>query len=270
MAILLYAGVGLGIAVPVVFALSRTVRYYAKLTGWYLGVTITGLLFIPLMAFRPRHPHNLVAWSAICKHFHVISGCRYSFRGLHHLENLGACVVVANHQHAIDGTGMNKLWAALKRCTIVAKKEVLYAGPFGLGLWLGGVIFIDRLNSEKSREAINKVSTKLKKDNLKLWMFPEGTRRNTGEIHAFKKGAFHVAIAAQIPILPIVYSQYYFMDEKQHKFDNGNIIISVLPPIPTEGMTVSDVNDLMDQSHKLMSEEFSRISAAAQEGKNLN
>lgn len=51
---------------------------------------------------------------------------------------------------------------------------------------------------------------------------------------------------------------------------SGNIIISVLPPISTEGMSVSDVNDLMEQSHKLMSEEFSKISAAAQEGKNLN
>lgn len=58
---------------------------------------------------------------------------------------------------------------------------------------------------------------------LKLWMFPEGTRRNTGEIHSFKKGAFHVAINGQIPILPIVYSQYYFMDEKQRKFDNGKL-----------------------------------------------
>lgn len=270
MTVLLYAGVGLGIAVPVVLALSRTVRYYAKLTGWYLGITITGLLFIPFMALRPRHPSNLVAWSAICKHFDWIVGVRYNLRGLHHLENLGACVIVANHQHAIDGTGMNKLWGALKRCTIVSKKEVLYAGPFGLGLWLGGVIFIDRLNSEKSREAINKVSGKLKRDDLKLWMFPEGTRRNTGEIHSFKKGAFHVAIGGQIPILPIVYSQYYFMDEKQHKFDNGNIIISVMPPISTEGMSVTDVNDLMDRSHKLMSEEFSRISSAAQEGKILN
>lgn len=60
MAILIYAGVGLGIVVPVMFALSRTVRYYAKLTAWYLGITITGLVFIPFMALRPRHPHNLV------------------------------------------------------------------------------------------------------------------------------------------------------------------------------------------------------------------
>lgn len=56
-------------------------------------------------------------------------------------------------------------------------------------------------------------------------MFPEGTRRNTGEIHAFKKGAFHVAIAAQIPILPIVYSQYYFMDEQEKKFDSGEFVL---------------------------------------------
>lgn len=60
MAILLYAGVGMGIAVPVVLALSRTFRYYAKLTGWYLGITLTGLIFIPFMALRPRHPGNLV------------------------------------------------------------------------------------------------------------------------------------------------------------------------------------------------------------------
>lgn len=50
----------------------------------------------------------------------------------------------------------------------------------------------------------------------------------------------------------------------------GNIIISIMPPISTDGMTVADLNDLMDRTHKLMDEEFSVISSAAQEGKNLN
>lgn len=56
---------------------------------------------------------------------------------------------------------------------------------------------------------------------IKLWIFPEGTRRNTGEIHLFKKGAFHVAINAQLPILPVVYSSYYFMSKVERKLDSG-------------------------------------------------
>lgn len=58
----------------------------------------------------------------------------------------------------------------------------------------------------------------------KLWVFPEGTRRNTGEIHSFKKGAFHMAIAGQIPIIPVVFSRYYFLEKKEKRFDHGNLI----------------------------------------------
>lgn len=58
---------------------------------------------------------------------------------------------------------------------------------------------------------------------IKLWIFPEGTRHNTGEIHQFKKGAFHLAIEEQLPVLPIVFSKYYFLDEKNRRFDNGSL-----------------------------------------------
>ena len=50
---------------------------------------------------------------------------------------------------------MFELWPVMKRCTVVAKKELLYAGPFGIAAWLCGLVFIDRLNSEASRLAIN-------------------------------------------------------------------------------------------------------------------
>lgn len=60
---------------------------------------------------------------------------------------------------------------------------------------------------------------------IKLWVFPEGTRRNTGDIHPFKKGAFHMAIQAQIPILPVVFSSYYFLDSSKKYFDQGTFLI---------------------------------------------
>lgn len=56
---------------------------------------------------------------------------------------------------------------------------------------------------------------------IKMWVFPEGTRNNTGNILPFKKGAFHVAIAAQVPILPVIFSSYYFLDNKKKEFESG-------------------------------------------------
>ena len=43
----------------------------------------------------------------------------------------------------------------MDKCTVIAKKEIFYAWPFGLAAWLCGLIFIDRINSEKARTAIN-------------------------------------------------------------------------------------------------------------------
>lgn len=53
-------------------------------------------------------------------------------------------------------------------------------------------------------------------------MFPEGTRHGGDELLPFKKGAFHLAIASKCPIQPVVVSNYYFLDDKTHKFDEGN------------------------------------------------
>lgn len=56
----------------------------------------------------------------------------------------------------------------------------------------------------------------------KLWMFPEGTRNpSRTSLLPFKKGAFRVAITCQVPILPVVYSPYYFIDDKKKYFGQG-------------------------------------------------
>lgn len=56
----------------------------------------------------------------------------------------------------------------------------------------------------------------------RVLMFPEGTRHGGDELLPFKKGAFHLAIASKCPIQPVVVSNYYFLDDKTHKFDEGN------------------------------------------------
>lgn len=63
---------------------------------------------------------------------------------------------------------MFQIWSVMRKCTVVAKKELFYAWPFGLAAWLCGLIFIDRLNSGKSRDAINKAAEDIKKDQVFL------------------------------------------------------------------------------------------------------
>lgn len=161
---------------------------------------------------------------------------------------------------------MFDIWPVMNKCTVVAKREIFYAWPFGLAAWLCGLIFIDRMQSDKARNSLYSATDIIKKKKIKLWIFPEGTRRNTGEMHPFKKGAFHVAIAAQIPILPVVFSSYQtFLDDQKKNLTNGNIIITTLPPIPTKGLTKVDVEELMNRTYEAMYQHFKLTSNEVQQ-----
>lgn len=121
--------------------------------------------------------------------------------------------------------GMFDIWPVMNKCTVVAKRELFYAWPFGLAAWLCGLIFIDRMQSDKARNSLCDAVELIKQKKIKLWIFPEGTRRNTNEIHSFKKGAFHVAIAGQIPILPVVFSSYKtFLDDENKNMTSGKCV----------------------------------------------
>lgn len=93
-----------------------------------------------------------------------------------------------------------------------------------------------------------------------IWLPLSGTRRNTGEIHEFKKGGFHVAIQGQVPILPVVFSSYRsFLDDKRQILNKGEIVITVLPEISTIGLTDNDIDQLMRRTHQVMSDKFVEV-----------
>lgn len=175
------------------------------------------------------------------------------------------------------------IWPVMNKTTVVAKRELLYVWPFGVCAWLCGLIFIDRYAADKAKNTMTTAMEKLKMDNIKLWVFPEGessrpvrvyekviaailgTRRNTGVIHEFKKGAFHVAIQGQVPILPVVFSSYRtFLKDDLRILNSGEIIIEALPEIPTTGLTPDDTTQLMERTRQLMIDKFTEITKEIQ------
>lgn len=98
---------------------------------------------------------------------------------------------------------------------------------------------------------------------LSLWIFPEGTRSNlpVPDMLPFKKGAFHLAVQSQIPIVPVVVENYHRLFDGKTRFEGGTIRIKVLPPVSTEGLGKDDVSALSDRVRAQMLEtlkEFDR------------
>ena len=82
----------------------------------------------------------------------------------------GPAVVIVNHQSSIDVLALLcQLWPIMDgQCTVIAKKSLLYTGPFGFMAYMSGVTFIDRHKNIQARQAMEETAVKCKEDNLKL------------------------------------------------------------------------------------------------------
>jgi len=171
-----------------------------------------------------------------------------------------AAVLVLNHQSSIDLMALMEIWPVLENAAPIAKKELKYVGTFGLACWLCGCVFIDR-KSKTSHDDMNRVGNEAKASGTKLIVFPEGTRNSAKglKLLPFKKGAFHVALDGKLPILPVVISEYDFLDVRKMTFLPGSVRIKVLPRIDTSEYTKDTINTLVQHTQNLMEEELKRL-----------
>lgn len=258
--VLLVLAVVVVLLMPFLYDSHGAVHYHICFVFYILSVSLTALVCTPLYCLSPLNVRNAMYTSCLLKHVTKVLGITWELRGREHLAEERGCVIAANHQSILDVLGMFNIWQVMDKCAPVAKKEVFYVWPFGLGAWLAGVVFIDRLNSKKAHQQLAHASKIMKTDKTKLWMFPEGTRNpSRTSLLPFKKGAFRVAITCQVPIQPVVYSPYYFINDEKKCFGRGKMIIQALPEIPTEGLTLDDVDELMERTRKVMSETFESL-----------
>lgn len=147
----------------------------------------------------------------------------------------------------------------MKPVTFLGKRKLLYrGGGYALASWLCGMIFIDERSKGQSHVLVTELE-KLKLRKVKLWMHPEGTRSDT--LKKFRTGAFFAAIKSQVPIVPLVISSYKnILDAEKTYFEQGEVIITALPEIPTKGLTMDDINELVATTRMMMIEVFNEIS----------
>jgi putative phosphoserine phosphatase/1-acylglycerol-3-phosphate O-acyltransferase len=167
-------------------------------------------------------------------------GLELKVKGRQHLWSHRPAVFVFNHQSQADVVILAKLLR--ENFTGVAKIEVSRHPIVGPMFRAMQVAFIDRADHKKAVEALAPALDALRQG-TSLVIAPEGTRSETERLGPFKKGAFHLAMQAGVPIVPIVIHNAL---ESQPKgamlFRPATIRVEVLPPVATADWRATSMN----------------------------
>lgn len=160
--------------------------------------------------------------------------------GEHNVWDHRPAVFMFNHQSSLD---MLVLGTVIKRdVTGVAKKEAASDPRFMPVGALLDVAYIDRTDTTKAKAALQPAVDKLK-NGVSIVIAPEGTRSPTPRLGPFKKGGFHLAIQAGVPIVPVViHNAGERMWRNSLVAHPGPVYVSVLDPISTEGWETKDLD----------------------------
>ena len=204
----------------------RTAAFYGALLGAAGTASAVGL------ARRSRRQMVDLTCSVTGDLGLALAGIDVEVRGTEHLWSARPCVFVFNHQSKLDVPLLMKLLRG--GFTGVAKAEAASIPLWGAMFRLAGVAFVDRGNVRQAKEALEPAVRKLRDEGWSLAIAPEGTRSPTPRLGRFKKGAFHIALQAGVPMVPIVIHDAGEVMWRGHQtLRGGTVHVDVLPPIDT-------------------------------------
>jgi len=209
-----------------------------------LGPVATGALGIGLLARNKRAGVNFLTkyWPETVL---ALSGVKLNVLGEENLTARRPAVFLFNHRNNFDVF----IVAALVRdnWTGVAKKELEtnpLIGPLGK---LMDAAFIDRADTASAVAALKPIEEAARKG-LSILVAPEGTRLDTQSVGPFKKGAFRIAMATGLPVVPIVIRNADSVAGRNSTTLNpGTVDVAVLPPVSTADWTAENLRERIEE-----------------------
>ena len=184
-----------------------------------------------------------------------LSGVKVEVKGRELLDPKQPYVFIANHRSYLDAAPLFAYTG--RRMGLVGKKELLRAPILGYGMGFVNVIAIDRTNRERAVESI-RIATERLRRGISFGVCAEGTRARTGQMLPFKKGAFHMAVEAGVPIVPIALKNSdQLMGKGTGEAWPGTIEMIMFQPVETAWVsTDEDLQRLVDQVQGLIMKEL--------------
>ena len=169
-------------------------------------------------------------------------GLRATIRGRDRIPPSGPCVFLANHQSIAD------IWLTLltvpSSTRIVAKRSLFRIPIFGWALTVCGFVPIDRENRSSALQSLERAAEMVRRGRP-IVMYPEGTRSRDGRLQPFKKGAFHLALKAGVPVVPMsIRGTFRAFPPRTLLVRPGEVEVVLHPPIDPRPFQPDDVAGL--------------------------
>lgn len=225
-----------------------------RLATGFAFISVTSVATIPLaLALLPSRAARI----KLCNYYGKMVGrTLISISGVtpivHHRDRIGKAypaIYISNHTSVLD------VFFAIWLCPIggcgVAKKEIGNIPFFGWLYRLSGHLLLDRGDRQSAIAGLTRTAEIVKKHNLSIWMWPEGTRSKDGRLLPIKKGLGHLAIATGLPIVPIViHNAHKNWPKNEFVLKPTTVEVEVLEPIRTDHWRVDTLEENLAEVHR--------------------
>lgn len=216
-----------------------------------LATLVAAPAVIVLARIRPHSPAiDLVAraWSRV---WLVAAGVTLEVAGSEHVDPNRSYVVVANHISNLDI--MACFLAVPLPIRFLAKKELFRVPVLAPAMRAIGIVEVDRAARNAIHEQVNVQVRALVEAGRSIIVYPEGTRTRSGTLGPFKKGAFTMAVAGGLPVLPVtILGSYQAWPAATPWVKGGSVKVTIDPPLSTEGLSQADTTALRDRARDVI------------------
>lgn len=239
------------------FNATRTIFGFAFVI---LPYTIAASVYLLLATRFGSAARQTDAWGRVWgRLFIFFSGAKVAIEGLDNVDRSRSYVCVCNHLSNLDAPYHFGLVPVGVR--FLAKKELYKIPLFGPMLRAVGMVETDRkAHSPEALRQLNERVGYVISLGRSLMIYPEGTRSHDGEMQAFKKGAFRIAVHNQMPLLPIaIAGTNKVWPHGERWWRGGQTRIVFHPAIETAGLDDSSIDPLLEQTRRIIGETYERI-----------
>lgn len=208
---------------------------------------------------RPDGVYDAAA-RTFARALNLAGGVRVVEHGREHVRPDEAHILAMNHVSWYD---VFAVAAVLRHYKFVAKAELRRIPIFGAGATAWGVIWVERDNRKQAFQSYQ-VAARRVRDGVNVVVAPEGTRGDSYALRPFKKGPFVLAIAAQVPVIPVVvHGTREVMPRDGWRVRPGTVHVHYLPPIPTAGLGYGDRDAIADRCYDAMAATLASVYGVA-------
>jgi 1-acyl-sn-glycerol-3-phosphate acyltransferase len=170
-------------------------------------------------------------------------------------------VFVGNHQSFLDVVTFGSVFP--KRTVSAGKREIGRIPIFGWFYRLSGNLVIDRSDPRGARGSLEEAARTIRDENVSVWFMPEGHRNSGPELLSFKTGAFRLAAAAKVLIVPVVAAPLEsIVDTRRLLSRRGRLAVSVLDPVlPLSTPSDEGIPAQASAVREAMQREFDRLAS---------